>query len=180
MVSLSSTVNAVWSRLQRHEEERAALLRDRMGSTRFFGSQVGGQTVINYSYTDVPSRLLMWDIYYFFQFAWALPWILMPVTPCDSGELSELAVTWPNMFCIAIHAILCVLQVAFILSLPLVAFLPIYVAAIVIAGFLAVNWALCLLLNGPDVEYHSDERYARARPEHAHEQWIFLNGVAVG
>lgn len=151
-----------------------------MGSTKFFGSQVGGASVINYSYTDLPSRLLMWDIYYFFQYAWALPWILMPVTPSDSGEMDELAVTWPNVFCVALHALLFVLQVAFVLALPLVAFFPIYMAAIGIGAFMTLNWALCLLLNGPSVEYHSDEKYAKFLPEHAHEQWIFINGVAVG
>ena len=180
MISLSDFVDAIWSPLRKHEQRRAARLRERMGSTKFLASQVGGPSVISYSYTDMPSRLLAYDIWYFFQFAWALPWILMPVRPCDSGHLAELALTWPNMFCIAIHSLLCVLQVAFILALPVVAFFPIYVAAIFIGGFLTLNWALCLLLNGPSVEYHSDEKYAKPLPEHAHEQWIFLNGVAVG
>lgn len=151
-----------------------------MGSTKFFGSQVGGPSAISYSYTDQPWRLLTWDIYYFFQFAWALPWVVMPVTPSDSGHLDELALTGPNIFCITIHAVLVVLQVAFILALPLVAIFPVYMAGLGIAAFLSLNYALCLLLNGPSVEYHSDEKYAKARPEHAHEQWIFINGVAVG
>ncbi|KAH6686779.1 hypothetical protein F5X68DRAFT_207922 [Plectosphaerella plurivora] len=180
MFSLSAAIDGLWAPLRRHEARRAARLQERMGSTKFFGSQVGGPSVISYSYTDLPSRLLMWDIYYFFQFAWALPWIIMPVTPSDSGELDELAFTWPNMFCVAMHALLFVLQAAFILAIPVIAFFPIYMAAVGIGAFLTLNWALCLLLNGPSIEYHSDEKYAKALPEHASEQWIFINGVAVG
>ncbi|ROT35737.1 hypothetical protein SODALDRAFT_283286 [Sodiomyces alkalinus F11] len=155
-----------------------------MGATRFFGSQVGGQAVINYAYTDLPSRLLMWDIYYFFYYAWALPWILMPIGTGDdwpnSGHLDELAWTWQNAFCIVVHAVLVVLQMLFLLWLPFVVVLPIWTAAIGFAVFFTVNWALCLLLNGPSIEYHSDPHYAPALPEHADEQWIFINGVAVG
>lgn len=155
-----------------------------MSATRFFGSQVGGPTVINYAYTDLPSRLLMWDVYYFFYYAWALPWILMPVGSGDdwpnSGDLDELAWTWHNAFCITVHAVLVVLQILFLLCLPFIVVLPTWVAAIGLAIFFTLNWALCLLLNGSSIEYHSDPEYAQALPEHAHEQWIFLNGVAVG
>ncbi|KAL2752244.1 hypothetical protein ACRALDRAFT_1078260 [Sodiomyces alcalophilus JCM 7366] len=155
-----------------------------MGVTRFFGSQVGGQTVINYAYTDLPSRLLMWDIYYFFYYSWALPWILMPVATGDdwpnSDDLDELAWTWRNAFSIGVHAVLVVLQMLFLLCLPFVVVFPIWVAAMGLTMFFTLNWALCLLLNGPSIEYHSDPDYAPALPEHAHEQWIFLNGVAVG
>jgi hypothetical protein len=53
-------------------------------------------------------------------------------------------------------------------------------AATGIAGFMFTNWLICKLLNGSKETYTSDEKYAKARPEHAHEQWVFLNGVAVG
>ncbi|KAM0276389.1 hypothetical protein ACHAQH_006791 [Verticillium albo-atrum] len=151
-----------------------------MGSTKFFGSQVGGQTVINYAYTDLPSRLMTWDIYYFFYYSWALPWIILPLTPSDSGDLDELAVTPQNIFCIVLHFILCILQLLFVLSLPAALFFPIWMAVVCWGAFLVFNWAICLLLNGPGIEYHSDKKFAEARPEHAHEQWVFLNGVAVG
>jgi hypothetical protein len=35
-------------------------------------------------------------------------------------------------------------------------------------------------LNGSQMRYPSNPKYAEKKPEHAHEQWIFLNGVAVG
>ncbi len=83
-----------------------------------FASQAGGRSVINYSYTDLPWRLVAYDIYQFFRLAWALPYILLPTSPRDSGDLDELSCNFGNVFCIAVHVVLCVLQLAFILSLP--------------------------------------------------------------
>jgi hypothetical protein len=159
---------------------RVAALKRSMGPTEFFGSQVGGPSVINYSYTDLPWKLLAWDVYYFFRFAWALPWILLPMTPTDSGSLDELSINRKNLWCIFIHFVLCILQLIFLLCLPIAILFPIWMVAIAVGGFLTVNYFLCMLLNGRTMTFTSDESYAAALPEHAHEQWIFLNGVAVG
>ncbi|KAK4242881.1 hypothetical protein C8A03DRAFT_10899 [Achaetomium macrosporum] len=148
--------------------------------TCFFGSQIGGRSAINYSYTDMPWKLMAWDVYYFFQYLWAIPYILWPVRPADSAELSELSPTWGNLFSVAIHVVLCVLQLAGIVALPLLLVLPVWTAAGLLTLFMLVNKALCTLLNSERVEYHSDPEYAPALPEHAHEQWIFINGVAAG
>ncbi|KAK1757240.1 hypothetical protein QBC47DRAFT_412558 [Echria macrotheca] len=148
--------------------------------TRFFGSQIGGRSVINYSYTDLPWRLMAYDVYYFFVFIWALPYILWPVSPTDSGDLDELAWTRENLFCIAVHFVLCILQLGFIISIPWLVLLPIWMAGLAVALFMLVNSGMCMLINGKEVEYHSSPKYAPAKPEHAHEQWIFINGVAVG
>lgn len=72
------------------------------------------------------------------------------------------------------------LQLAFILVLPLGIIFPVWITALGVGGFMTLKWALCKLLNGKDITFHSDQKYAKARPEHAHEQWVFLNGVAVG
>ena len=153
-----------------------------MASTRFFGSQIGGQSVINYSYTDLPWKLFAYDVYYFFYYLWALPYIIWPVKPSEnnSGHLDELSPTLQNLFCIFIHFILVVLQLSFILALPFSILFPIPLVAAAVAAFLTLNYALCTLINGSETEYHSDPEYAPALPEHAHEQWIFINGVAVG
>ena len=148
--------------------------------TRFFGSQIGGQSAVNYGYTDMPWRLMAWDVFYFFKFFWAIPYILWPLTPADSDELSELSPTWANIWCIAVHAVLCVVQLAGIIALPLLVLLPVWTAALLVALFMLLNKALCLLLNRRAVEYHSEAKYAPALPEHAHEQWIYINGVAAG
>jgi len=149
-------------------------------ATKFFGSQIGGKSVINYSYTDMPWRLMAFDIYYFFVFIWALPHVLLPMTPADSGDLAELSPTRGNLFCIAVHFVLCVLQLGFIVAIPWLILLPIWLAVLAVTVFFLVNHGICMLINGKGVEYHSDPKYAPALPEHAHEQWVFINGVAAG
>ncbi|KAK4203552.1 hypothetical protein QBC40DRAFT_274508 [Triangularia verruculosa] len=153
-----------------------------ISSTAFIGSQTGGESVINYSYTDLPWTLMMWDVYYFFHYLWAIFYVVWPVTPTDSGELSELSFTYGNMLSLGVHSILVVLQLAFIVALPFMVILPVWTAVGLIAGFMAVNKLLCLILNGrgDQVEYHSDPEYAEAREEHKGEVWIFINGVAAG
>lgn len=78
------------------------------------------------------------------------------------------------------HGILLVLQTAFILGLPLLFIFPAWLVIFGMGGFCTLNWLLCRLLNGNTITFHSDPKYAPALDEHAHEQWIFLNGVAVG
>jgi hypothetical protein len=149
--------------------------------TDFYRSQIGGASVINYSYTDFPWRLLARDTYYFFVYSWALPWILCPAFTYGSGQLDELYPTLRNAFCVLVHFVLAVLQLTLLVTVPVIAFwLPSVAAVAVVACFLLVNKVLCLFLNGSEYEFHSDEKYAKLRPEHEHEQWVFINGVAVG
>lgn len=147
---------------------------------RFFGSQIGGRSVINYGYTDMPWKLMAWDIYNFFKFFWAIPYILWPLSPADSAELSELSCTWGNAWAIVVHVVLCVVQLAGLVALPALVVLPVWTAILFITLFFLVNRILYSLLNGEGVEYHSDPKYAPELPEHAHEQWIYINGVAAG
>lgn len=104
----------------------------------------------------------------------------MPLWPHGSDHMDELYPNAKNLFCIALHFILCVLQLAFVIALPYSLVLPVWTALGGIAAFLFINYSVCLLLNGADVKFHSDKKYAEARPEHQHEQWVFVSGVAVG
>ncbi|KAF4450774.1 alpha beta-Hydrolase [Fusarium albosuccineum] len=149
-------------------------------TTQFYRSQVGEASVIDYSHTDFPWKLFLKDVYYFFVYVWALPWIVLPVYPFGPKEFDELYPTAKNLFCVFIHLILFILQLAYILVMPLSIILPAWMMIGGIVAFLIVNWLLCKLLNGSSETYTSDEKYAKELPEHAHEQWIFLNGVAVG
>jgi hypothetical protein len=148
--------------------------------TEFYRSQIGGEAVINYAYTDFPWRLLAKDIYYFFVYLWALPWVLFPISTFESGELDELYPSRMNMFCIAVHLVLLICQVTYLVTLPLAIFFPAWMGISVIVGFHFLNRLVCMLLNGTGIIFHSDEKYAKPRPEHEHEQWIFLNGVSIG
>lgn len=149
-------------------------------TTEYFRSQIGEASVIDYSHTDFPWKLFVKDVYYFFVYIWALPWIVWPMYPFGSKEFDELYPTPRNLFCVLVHLVLAILQLAFILALPFSVVLPVWMAAAGIAGFMVLNSLLCKLLNGSKDTYNSDEKYAKALPEHEHEQWIFLNGVAVG
>lgn len=148
--------------------------------TEFYRSQIGGPSVINYCYTDVPLKLFAKDVYYFFAYIWALPWVLWPLWPYGSDELDELYPSPKNLFCIFIHFVLVLLQFAFLLVLPFTIVLPLWMVIAGVSAFMCVNWLFCKLLNGKYNEFHSEEKYAPALPEHEHEQWVFLNGVAVG
>ncbi|KAH9890798.1 hypothetical protein F4778DRAFT_367846 [Xylariomycetidae sp. FL2044] len=148
--------------------------------TDFFGSQVGGESVINYSYTDNPWRLTAWDIKYFFTFAWALPWVVWPMRPCDGGAFDELSNTPANRWCIFVHIVLAVIQLFFIFTLPLAFLFPAWIVVAWLIVFFTANWIICWALNGNTIVYESDPKYTPNPNLHANEQWIFLNGVAVG
>lgn len=104
----------------------------------------------------------------------------MPIKPWNSGELDELYPSRKNLFCIFVHFVLVILQLCFILALPIAIFFPLWMSGLGIGALLLLNWAMCKLLNGKELIFHSEKKFARALPEHEHEQWVFVNGVAVG
>jgi hypothetical protein len=148
--------------------------------TKFYGSQVGSSRVTPYSYTGSPLKLLRQDVVSAFKFWLFLPFIIYPFKPLSSGQLCELDPSAANLWSMFLHVILIILQLPFILSIPLWVFLPVWSVIIGVAVFWAVNSVIWYLLNGSKMRYPSNPKYAEKKPEHAHEQWIFLNGVAVG
>lgn len=123
-----------------------------------------------------------WDLVYFFRYLYAFPYIVWPITPTDSADLSELSLTRGNIFSLSMHFLLLILQLLFIFGLlPVLFFLPVWTAILLITLFLLLNHGLCLLLNGgTQVEHHSSPEYAPALEEHAKEQWIYINGICAG
>lgn len=104
----------------------------------------------------------------------------MPIRPFGSGNLDELYPSRQNLFCILVHFVLAILQLAFIVVLPFAIIFPVWMGLAFVSGFMVLNWLFCKLLNGRGLTFHSDPKYAMPLPEHEHEQWVFLNGVAVG
>ncbi|MCJ1355489.1 MAG: hypothetical protein MMC33_005481 [Icmadophila ericetorum] len=103
------------------------------------------------------------------------------MSPCLSGPLDELYPSLPNIVCISVHLILGILQLAFLISIPvcLILLIPCSWFCIYVLAFLVLNRKLCdVLLNGPPfLESKTDlSRF----PSHENERWIFLNGVAAG
>ncbi|KAJ2901396.1 hypothetical protein MKZ38_001878 [Zalerion maritima] len=152
------------------------------GKIEFFGSQLGGQSVVTYSYTSDPWHLLLHDVYYFFAFWRNWKYIVWPVAPSDSGHYGELAPTKENLFCLAVHVVLIFAQLGFIISLPFMFVLPLWMVAAWVALFLAANRLVChKCLNSSRLVYESDVDIGKHREDHRNEeQWIFLNGVAAG
>lgn len=184
-VTVAAMAGGLFSFSRAQKQPETGRLRSRkpvaIDRTEFFGSQVGGKSVISYGYTDMPWKLLLWDIRTFFQFSYALPWVVWPIRPYDSGEFAELSLTPGNIFCLFMHFLLVVWQLVFFIGIiPLCILLPVWLAALAVVGFFAINWLLVLTLNGSSPTYTSDPKYALALPEHEHEKWIFINGVACG
>lgn len=150
--------------------------------TKFYGSQVGGKNVTPHTYTDSPLILLRHDVWSALSLVPYLQYIVRPMQPWRSGKFCELYPCPENLWCIFLHIILVVMQLTFILSIPLwfIFFLPLTTIMCGVGLFWFVNQGICYVLNGPEMVYNSDPIYAKATKKHEHEQWIFLNGVAVG
>lgn len=136
--------------------------------------------MINYSYTDMPWKLVFWDFWNFLKYARYLPWVVWPIWPCYGGKFDELSFTFPHMWCVFVHIILAILQVAFILALPSVFILPGWLFISGFITFFVVNQLICRTLNGSTIQYTSELRYSPNSEKFEHEQWIFLNGISVG
>lgn len=151
-------------------------------SAELLPSQRGTEADVALPYTASPTQLLWSDILLFFKSAWALPGIILPLRPCRSGKLDELYPAPRNLFDIAVHGLLIVYQLAFLLSLPvcILCMVP-AVWTIVYAGVAVVlNRVICrIALNGSKRFLVSKVPVVEAQA-HEREHWIFINGVAVG
>lgn len=150
--------------------------------TKFYGSNVGGGLINKYKYTDVPNKLLFWDIFYVFYYARSLPLIIRPLWPKGPSEreFDELAWGGWNAYCIAVHTILIVMQLGFLMSIPVAFFVPPWVTAVFVAAFWAVNSLLCWTLNGKVTTHWSNDEYTKGKEVHKNEQWLYINGIATG
>ncbi|KAK2022294.1 hypothetical protein LX32DRAFT_677313 [Colletotrichum zoysiae] len=121
-------------------------------------------------------RFLVSRFYRQFQ-AWAQQYF-------HSGPMDELYPSWNNFCDITFHMVLMVTQSAFLLSLPFMSVFSFNIFVAWVALFTTVNYFACYMLNGwmPEGFIWSKEfpDTAQWREEHADEEWIFLNGVAVG
>jgi hypothetical protein len=147
---------------------------------KFYGSQIGSQATIPKPYTDSPLILLRYDVLSALRFFLFLPFIVMPITPQLSGSLSELYPSLPNLWSMFLHLILVCMQVPFILSVPFWVFFPVWSVLIGVGVFWAVNQGFCYLLNGNKMKIESEAKYIEGKEVRKNEQWLFLNGVAVG
>lgn len=133
-------------------------------------------------YTSNPWELFGSDMILFIQQIWSLPFIVWPFGPWESSSLDELYPSADNIFDIAVHCILFVIQLAFLGSIVFLLFswVPFGFVVLYVVLFLCGNYLLCKwLLNGGDITVQSNTDLSRY-DTHNDEKWIFLNGVAVG
>jgi len=159
----------------RHVEEPAI---------QFWGSQTGSQNgskgVPPLAYTGSPLKLFIADIKSFIKYIRFLPFIMFPLSPWPSSHLDELYLSPANLWSMFLHFVLCVLQAGFLLSIPLWFLFPVWSVVAFVSVFLISNESFCYLLNGFESIYESDPALVGHFPKHPNEQWLFLNGVAVG
>lgn len=144
----------------------------------FMPSQVGAATPTPPPYTASPLKLLVSDVILCLSCIRYLPDILLPLRPYSSGKLDELYPSCGNLTALSIHGVLIVYQVGFLLSLPVLFFLPVYVCIIYITSVFILNSRICAFLNGRHRFLFSHVPLTGS--EHRSEHWIFINGVGVG
>jgi len=133
-----------------------------------------------------PFSLIAADFGFVFELCGDLPGIFFPLMPSSwqSGTLDELYPSYSNLRDIILHSILCLLQGAFILSLPLclllTMFVPLTVTCIWFAVFAVFNLVLCHLLDGPPVKQFYTGLPPSGTDIDPTEKWLFINGIATG
>jgi hypothetical protein len=147
---------------------------------KFFGSQVGSRVVTPVVYTDSPLKLFYYDMKYCVLHLFDLPFIVFPLTPFGSGHLDELYPSIKNLYNMFLHLVLFISQALFLLSIPFWFIFPLWLVAGFVTVFILLNSMFCLLLNGFKMHYDSDPEITKDMPKHDNEQWVFMNGVAVG
>lgn len=148
----------------------------------FYPSQIGSILVTPLSYTASPFKLILDDLLLVFSnLAW-LPWVFLPLTPAPSGDLCELSPTVRNLIDLSLQAFLFFFQLCLLLSIPLWILMPVWMLAIIFIMLWVFHYLISFILNGPRSvrTYESAPEYAQRRREHAHERWLYLNGVCTG
>ena len=149
----------------------------------FLHSQEGEETELPLTYTGSPWQLFASDVRLFFANILYIPFIFLPLYPWPSGPLDELYPTWANMIDIALHCFLFVVQLSFLISLPLLIIYPVSIYVLYIAIVLILNALVCFHFNrGIPAEglRSTDDEYSQQWESHDDEAWIFLNGICVG
>ncbi|KAK2036802.1 hypothetical protein LZ31DRAFT_614116 [Colletotrichum somersetense] len=121
----------------------------------------------------------MWDdLFLFIRKAYLLPLIVLPLWYPRRREMDELYPSVGNLICLAAHTVLIGTQLAFLISLPLLAFFPFHIFLPYFIGFVVINYIACIPLNagckGGMLKSRGEEK------QRDDELWLFLNGVSVG
>lgn len=152
--------------------------------SRIYPSPVPSRRSVPVPYTASPLKLLWSDIILCLSVLWVVPGVFFPLTPWRSKELDETYPASGNVFAIAVHSFLLMVQSLFVLSIPLCAFslMPFLWFIVYVAAFVLVNYVICMVtLNGPSqIRLQQSNVNSQECMQHRQEDWIFINGIAVG
>ncbi|ORY14601.1 hypothetical protein BCR34DRAFT_599145 [Clohesyomyces aquaticus] len=129
-------------------------------------------------YTGSPFLLCYLDILRFVQESWSIFGILTPEASTNFDELYLRSAK--NILCIMLHAFLFIWQTAFLLSLPFLVLVPVWMGMAYVAGVVGVVAAVCWVLNRRDRGMESKADLGPKEGRHGDECWIYMNGVSVG
>ncbi|KFY70541.1 hypothetical protein V499_09089 [Pseudogymnoascus sp. VKM F-103] len=132
------------------------------------------------AYTSSPWQLLRSDFITFIHLLPSIFSIITPWRPWPTGFHDELYPSPGNIFSIFNHVILFITQGLFILSTPLWLLFPVWMVALYVFVFVLLNRLFCYCLNGSQGTFESNPAVLKHLGAHADEEWIFINGVAVG
>lgn len=129
-----------------------------------------------------PLGLLWNDAKLFIKIWTTIPGIVLPLHPSLSGELDELSWTAGNMRDLIFHAVLIVLQLIFLASMPLCFVLPVPLStfSFYFICFLVLNYAICIPINGQTGIIFQASPKPGIPIAGRGEKWIFINGISVG
>lgn len=131
-------------------------------------------------YTGSPVLLCLSDIRLFLSLTWSIPGVLTPIRTPSGGPLDELYPSLPNLLALGLHGFLLVFQSSFLLSLPVLIVLPLWLVILYIAAVYVITWAVASLLNGNQDVLYSTVDLRGEEERHEGECWIYLNGVSIG
>jgi hypothetical protein len=131
-------------------------------------------------YASPPFSLVWRDILLIFLNLPYVVYIAVPFWPWPSEELDEFYPSLQNLIAMALHLLLIILQVAFIISLPMCLWFPLVWVLLYIAAFFVLNNLICEILNGRNRNVHVSKTNLSMFPKRENERWIYLNGIATG
>lgn len=133
-------------------------------------------------YTASPLYLFWSDICLAIQYAWALPWIVLPLRLGRTSSLDELHLSLQGAISVITQLFLAVFQLLFLLCLPILAFVPIPVpwALAFIAVSLTFNYTVTMLILNGFQRVLESKAPVIEQPWHQKERWLYINGVANG
>lgn len=131
-------------------------------------------------YTGKPLLLCYFDVLLFLKNVWSIPGILHPWNQWPCKHLDELYPSLPNLICLALHGLLMALQLLFLASLPFLVLVPVWTAALYVAGVMGVVFGTSWLLNGNEDFYESTVDLGGDKEKFEEECWIYMNGVSIG